>query len=82
MTDEAKKQYFIFASIISIILSFVIVLFLFPMTTSPFFPGAIINITDEGGVIGLVESVINIAVVAGLLVAPIYFGLLWLINRI
>lgn len=79
--DPAKKQYIIFAAIISILLSGVINFwFIEILEGSPLY-GVPVNLEDVSDVVGFVGRIIN-SVMMGLFLTPlIYWGINWLQNR-
>lgn len=79
--DPAKREYLVFALVISIILSAVLNFVFFGYISGPVVGGFPIDIVNAEGVGRLVGQVINSIVMGALMTPVVYYTLDWLRNR-
>jgi hypothetical protein len=81
MDNSVKKQYLIFSGIIAVILSFILNFAFFELFSGTFLHGFPINVDDLTGAKEFFSKCFNSLFVGALLIAPIYYFLMWLQNR-
>lgn len=79
--DPAKKQYLIFASIITLICSLLLNFFFFEFVKDTFIYGFPVGLKDVTGLGDFIARVINMIVFFLVFVFPVYFGLMWVVRR-
>jgi hypothetical protein len=81
MDSSVRKQYLIFSGIIALILSFILNFALFELFSGTFLHGFPINIDELTGIKELLARLFNSIFTGALLIAPVYYFLMWLQNR-
>lgn len=79
--DEAKKQYFIFAIIVTVVVSLVINFFLYGNVQGPVIGGFPLTVAGVEGITAFLYRIINTVVTSLILVVPVYYGIMWLVTR-
>lgn len=80
-TDEARKQYFMFAVLISVIVSFFLNFTLIGSLPGPFVSGFPLNAYDAVGSGLFFVRIINSLTLGALLSVPMYYLLNWVLTR-